>query len=146
MHQQRRSIRLVVRTAREPHRREPKSNMKNSERDRLDGRMKSATEAKQNMLERYKAAAADPERLAQRAKRDEAALVRKTKQEAKAAMLLQEKEALGQQQIADAKREQEQVAARVQTAERVIAQTAAHEAERKAERDRRYAARKNRRS
>lgn len=122
--------------------------MKNSDRDRLDGRIKSASEAKQSKLERFKAAAHDPERQARRAKRDEAAVVRKAKQEAKAANLLKEKEELGRQKIEDAKLEQEQAAVReaalVETAEQAVAQTAARAAERKAERDRRYAARQNR--
>ena len=122
--------------------------MKNSDRDHFDGRMKSASEANQSKLERFKAAADDPERLAKRAQRDEAAVAREAKRQAKAAELLQEKEGLERQRAEDTKREQEEVAVReaahAETAEQVIEQTAAHEAERKAERDRRYAARQNR--
>lgn len=126
--------------------------MKNTERDRFDGRLKNASEAKQNRLERFRAAADDPERLAGRARRDEVAAAREAKQRAKSAKLLQEKEDLERQQSEDARREAEQASLReaaikaelAETADQVIAKTAAREAERKAERDRRYAARRNR--
>lgn len=126
--------------------------MKNSDRDRFDGRLKNASDAKKNRLERFKAATDDPERLAKRAKRDEVAAAREAARQAKAAKLLQEKEALELQQSEAAKREEEQAAVReaaleaelAQTADQAIADTNAREAERKAERDRRYAARRNR--
>jgi len=122
--------------------------MKKSNQDRFPDRLKTASEAKQNKLERFQAAAADPERLAERAKKDELAVAREVKRHAKATKLLQEKEALERQQSEDAKREAEQASLRevalkadlVETAD----QSASREAERKAERDRRYAARRNR--
>jgi hypothetical protein len=43
--------------------------MKNSIGDRFDGRLKTASEAKQQRIERFKAAADDPEKLARRAER-----------------------------------------------------------------------------
>ncbi len=126
--------------------------MKNSERDRFDVRLKNATQAKQNMLERFQVAADDPERQAKRARRDEVADAREAKRQSKAAQLLKEREELEQQQIEDAKRAKEQAAERevalelerAETAERVSARAKALEAERKAERDRRYAARRSR--
>ncbi len=126
--------------------------MKNSNRDHFDGRLKNASEAKQNKLERFKAAAVDPEKLAKRAKRHEIAAAREAERKARATKLLQEKEDLERQQYEDAKREEELAAVReaaleaelAETAEKEIAQKAARDAERKVERDRRYAARKNR--
>ena len=122
--------------------------MKKTDRDRFDGRLKNASEAKLSRLERFQAAADDPERLAERARRDEVAIAREAKQQAKATKLLQEQKDLERQQSEDAKREEEQAALReaelAEGAKKVIAKTAASDAERKAERDRRYAARRNR--
>ncbi len=126
--------------------------MKKTDRDRFDGRLKNASEAKQNRLERFKTAADDPERLAERDRRSEVAVARKAKQQAKAAKLLQEKADFKRQQSEDAKREAEQTSLSeaaikeeiTETADQVFAKTAASEAERKAKRDRRYAARRNR--
>lgn len=86
--------------------------MKNSDRDRFDGRLKNASDAKQNRLERFKAAAGDPERLAKRTRRDEENAARKAERQAKAAKLLQQKEDLEQQKFQDAKRAEEQAALR----------------------------------
>ncbi|MFY9238618.1 MAG: DUF6481 family protein [Roseovarius sp.] len=126
--------------------------MKKTDRDQFDGRLKNASVAKRTRLERFQAAADDPERLAERARRDEVAIARAAKQHAKAAKLLKEKEDLTRQQSEDAIRREAQTSLReaeikaelAQTADQVIAQTAEREAERKAERDRRYAARQNR--
>lgn len=125
--------------------------MKNSSRDRFDGRLKNASEAKQDRLERFKAAADDPERLAKRAERDQAAATREADLKAKAATLLEEKEIAERRQAEAAEREAAQSAAReaevaaerAETASQNVAQTKAREAEQKAERDRRYAARRN---
>jgi hypothetical protein len=126
--------------------------MKKSNQDRFPDRLKTASEAKQNKLERFQAAADDPERLAERARKVELAANREVKRQAQATKLLQEKEALERQQSEDAKREAAQASLRevalnaelAETADQAAAQTAAREAERKAERDRRYAARRNR--
>ncbi|WP_138924002.1 DUF6481 family protein [Sulfitobacter sp. BSw21498] len=126
--------------------------MKKTDLDRFDGRLKNASEAKQNKLERFKAAAVDPERLAKNAQRDEAAAARKSARQAKATKLLQEKEARERQQAEIAKREEEQAEVHEaalktelsETVEQALAQPETREAERKAERDRRYAARRNR--
>ncbi|MDU9006999.1 DUF6481 family protein [Sedimentitalea todarodis] len=126
--------------------------MKNSGRDRFDERLKNANQAKRNKLERFQAAADDPDRRVKRAQRDAAALARKSEQQAKATQLLLEKEERERLEAENAKRDEEQVAARevaleaerAVTAEQAIAQKATNDAERKAERDRRYAARRNR--
>jgi len=126
--------------------------MKNSDRDRFDGRLKTASEAKQIRLERFQAAADDPVKRANRAKRDAAAVARKSERQVKATKLLQEKEEQERLKAVAVKREETQAAVRkealeaelAEAAEQVIANAATHEAERKAERDRRYAARKNR--
>ncbi len=68
--------------------------MKNSNRDRFDGRLKSASEAKQHRLERFKAAADDPQKLARRAERDAVAAAREAERKARAIKLLREKEDL----------------------------------------------------
>jgi hypothetical protein len=104
--------------------------MKNSFGDRIDRRLKTASEAKQQRLERFKAAADDPEKLAKRAERHAVAAAREAERKAWAIKLLREKEDLERQQA--------------EAAEREIVQKAAREAEDKAERDRRYAARRNR--
>jgi hypothetical protein len=126
--------------------------MKNSNRDRFDGRLKTASQAKQKLLEQFKVAADDPEKLAKRAERHEIALARDAKRKAKAAKLLLEKENLERQQAEAAERElaqetarkEELEAERAKAAKRESTQEVAGEAERKAERDRRYAARRNR--
>jgi hypothetical protein len=126
--------------------------MKNSNRDGFDGRLKAASEAKQHLLERFKAAADDPKKLAKRAERHAAAAAREAERKVSAIKLLREKEDLERQQAEAAERVAAQAAERdagleaerAETADREIAQKAAHEAERKAERDRRYAARRNR--
>jgi hypothetical protein len=126
--------------------------MKNFNGDRFDGRLKTASEAKQLRLERFKAAVDDPEKLAKRAERHAVAAAREAQRKARATKLLREKEDLERQQAQAAEREAAQAAARkagleaerAEAAEREIAQEAAREAERKAERDRRYAARRNR--
>lgn len=126
--------------------------MKNSDRDRFDGRLKNASEAKQNRLKRFQAAAEDPERRAKRIRRDEAAVARKAAQQIKATKLQQEKDALEQQRKEEAEREAEKAGAReaaleteiAENASQAIAKSKALEAERKEKRDRRYAARQNR--
>lgn len=126
--------------------------MKNSDRDRFDGRLKNASEAKQDRLKRFKASANSPEMLAKRANRDEAAAVREAKRHVKAANRLKERENLAWQQAEDTRNSEEQAvvreaaleAERAEAADQAIAQNAAREAERKAERDRRYAARRAR--
>jgi phosphatidylinositol kinase/protein kinase (PI-3 family) len=126
--------------------------MKNSNQDRFPDRLKTASEAKKNRLERFQAAADDPERLAERARKVQLAAVRELKRQAQATKLLQEKETLERQLSENAKHEAEQAAIReealnvelAETADQADVQNAAREAERKAERDRRYAARRNR--
>lgn len=104
--------------------------MKIFSRDRFDGRLKTASEAKRHRLERFKAAADDPEKLAKRAERHAVAAARETQRKVTASNLLREKEDIERQQVLAAETE--------------IMREAAQEAERKAERDRRYAARRNR--
>jgi hypothetical protein len=126
--------------------------MKNSIGDRFDGRLKSASEAKQQRLEQFKAAANDPVKMAQRAERIAAAAVREADRKAKAAKLLQEKQELERHQAETAEREAAEAAAReaelkaerAAAIERELAEDTAREAARKAERDRRYAARRKR--
>lgn len=126
--------------------------MMNSNRDRFDGRLKTASEAKQQRLERFKAAVDDPEKLAKRAERGAVAAAREAERKAKEIQLLREKEDLERQQTEAAEREVAQAAAReaehkaelAETADLEIAQKVEREAEHKAERDRRYAARRNR--
>lgn len=126
--------------------------MKNSDRDRFDGRLKNASEAKQDRLKRFKASANSPEMLTKRANRDKTAAVREAKRQVKAANRLKERENLARQQAEDTRNSEEQAvvreaaleAERAEAADQAIAQNAAREAERKAERDRRYAARRNR--
>ena len=126
--------------------------MKNSDRDRFDGRLKNASEAKQNRLKRFKASANSPEMLVKRANRNEAAAVREAKKQVKAANRLKEQEDLARQQAEDTRKSEEDAAVReaaleaerAEVSDQVIAQNTAREAERKAERDQRYAARQNR--
>jgi hypothetical protein len=126
--------------------------MKKSNQDRFPDRLKTASEAKKNRLERFQAAADDPERLAERARKVQLAAVREVKRQAQATKLLQEKENLERQLSENAKHEAEQAAIReealnaelAETADQADVQNAAREVERKAERDRRYAARRNR--
>ncbi len=122
--------------------------MKKSDQDRFPDRLKTASEAKQSKLERFRAAAVDPERLAERARKGELAAIRDVKRQSEATKLLQKKEALEGQQTKDAKREAEKTSLREVALnaelDEAADQAAAHEAERKAERDRRYAARRNR--
>jgi hypothetical protein len=101
-------------------------------------RQSSAAEAKQKLLEQFKSASKpdDPKRLAKRAEREAIAAARKVRQEANAKKLIQEKaEAAARALVEAAEREAE--------LQRQADQAIAEEAERKAERDRRYAARKN---
>ncbi len=129
-----------------------KEYMKNSNGDRFDGRLKTASQAKQQQLERFKVAADDPEKLAKRAEKHAASAAREAQRNAKVTKLMREKEALEQRQAEASEREAAQATAceavsepeDADTAEREITQTVADEAERKAERDRRYAARRNR--
>jgi hypothetical protein len=126
--------------------------MKKSNQDRFPDRLKTASEAKKNRLERFQAAADDPERLAERARKVQLAAVREVKRQAQATKLLQEKENLERQLSENAKHEAEQASIReealnaelAKTADQADVQNAAREVERKAERDRRYAARRNR--
>lgn len=126
--------------------------MKNSIGDRFDGRLKTASEAKQQRLERFKAAADDPERLAKRAERQEVAAGLEAARKNKATKLLQGKADVERQQAEAAERQGVQTLARdaeleieqAEAVDREIKQNAVREAERKAERDRRYAARRNR--
>jgi|TARA_R110000787_G_scaffold37682_2_gene95546 hypothetical protein len=126
--------------------------MKKSNQDRFPDRLKTASEAKKNRLERFQAAADDPERLAERARKVQLAAVREVKRQAQATKLLQEKETLERQLSENAKHEAEQASIReealnaelAKTADQADVQNAAREVERKAERDRRYAARRNR--
>jgi hypothetical protein len=126
--------------------------MNKSNQDRFPDRLKTASEAKKNRLERFQAAADDPERLAERARKVQLAAVREVKRQAQATKLLQEKETLERQLSENAKHEAEQAAIReealnaelAETADQADVQNAAREVERKAERDRRYAARRNR--
>ena len=122
--------------------------MKKSNHDHFPDRLKTASEAKQNRLERFQAAAIAPERLAERSRKVELAATREVKRQVQATKRLQEREALEGQQSEDVKRKAEQaslreVALKAELAETAV-QAAAHEAERKADRDRRYAARRNR--
>jgi hypothetical protein len=134
------------------HKNASQNEMKNYNRDHFDGRLKNASEAKRDKLERFKAAANSPEMLAKRAERDEVSTAREAKRQVKAAKLLKENEELAQQQAEDKMKSEEEAAVReaaleaerAEATDRVVAQNAAYEAERKAERDRRYAARKNR--
>ncbi|WP_433988875.1 hypothetical protein SuNHUV7_26940 (plasmid) [Pseudoseohaeicola sp. NH-UV-7] len=126
--------------------------MKNSDRDRFDGRLKNASEAKQNRLKRFKASANSPEMLVKLANRNEAAAVREAKRQVKAANRLKEQEDLARQQAEDTRKSEEDAAVReaaleaerAEVSDQVIAQNTSREAERKAERDQRYAARQNR--
>jgi hypothetical protein len=126
--------------------------MKNSDRDRFDGRLMNASQAKRNKLEQFKAAANDPKRLAERARRDELAAAREVVRQAKAAKQLQEKEDRERLKAEEAKQVDEKAAVKkmalaaglAMAVDQVAAKTKAREAERKAERDRRYAARQNR--
>jgi hypothetical protein len=121
-----------------------KEYMKNSNGDRFDGRIKSASEAKQKQLERFKAAAGDPEKLAKRAERQAAAAAREELRKAQAAKLMLEKEELARRKAEVAAREAEVEAERSEVANRKVTKKVATEEERKAERDRRYAARRDR--
>ena len=113
--------------------------MKKSFGGSLDERRNSAAESKLKLLERFKLAskADDPKRLAKRAEREAIAAARAVRQEANAKKLILEKaEAAARKLVETAAREAELI--------RQAEQALADEAERKAERDRRYAARKNR--
>jgi hypothetical protein len=126
--------------------------MKNSIGDRFDGRLKTASEAKQQRLERFKAAADDPEKLARRAARHEVAASLEAERKVKSMKLKQKNDDLERQRTEIAERQGVQTLARdakleTERAEAVvqeIEQNALQEADRKAERDRRYAARRNR--
>jgi hypothetical protein len=126
--------------------------MKNSIGDRFDGRLKTASEAKQQRLERFKAAADDPEKLARRAERHEVAASLEAERKVKSMKLKQENDDVERQRAEIAERQGVQTLARdakikTERAEAVfqeIEQNAVQEADRKAERDRRYAARRNR--
>ncbi len=122
--------------------------MKKSYGDRFDGRLTTAHQAKQKQLEQFKVAADDPDKLAKRAEKHAVAAAREAQRKVKAAKLLREREDLERQQAAaaerEAAREAELEAERAGAAEQEITRVAASEAERKAERDRRYAARRNR--
>lgn len=126
--------------------------MQNSERDRFDGRLKTASQAKQKQLERFKAAAVDPGKTAKRAQLRTEAADREAQRKAKAALLLREKESLELQDFENRKNKrlkmeaegEKSKAQRSKAGAQEITQEAAREAERKAERDRRYAARRNR--
>ena len=126
--------------------------MKNISGDRFDGRLNTGSQAKQRQLERFREAAADPETLAKRADRQVAAEAREGQREAKAAERLKEKEEAKRQKAEAAAldaakamtREVELGAEGAETAEPKPALVKASEAELKAERDRRYAARRNR--
>lgn len=119
--------------------------MNKSKQDRFPDRLRTASEAKQNKLERFRAAAVNPERLAERAQKAELAATREAKRKAEATKLHQENEALERQKSEDAKREAEQASLRDVALKTELAdQAVTLEAERKAERDRRYAARRNR--
>ena len=126
--------------------------MKNISGDRFDRRLNTGSQAKQRQLERFKEAAADPETLAKRAERQVATEARVRQREAKAAELLKEKEEAKRQKAEaaalDAAKamapEVEPGAEGANTAKPKLALVKASEAELKAERDRRYAARRNR--
>ena len=126
--------------------------MKNSIGDRFDGRLKTASEAKQQRLERFKAAADDPEKLARRAERHKVAASLEAERKVKSMKLKQENDEVERQRAEIAERKGVQTLARdakieTERAEAVvqeIEQNAVQEADRKAERDRRYAARRNR--
>jgi hypothetical protein len=126
--------------------------MKNSIGDRFDGRLKTASEAKQQRLERFKAAADDPEKLARHAQSHEGAASLEAELKVKSMKLKQENDDVERQRAEIAERQGVQTLARdakikTERAEAVfqeIEQNAVQEADRKAERDRRYAARRNR--
>ena len=126
--------------------------MKNFNGKSFDGRIKDASQAKRDQLERFKKAANDPERLAKLAQKNADAAIRETQRQAKAAELLkqQEEQARIQSETAErdaanaAAQEAELIAQRKSAAEKLVDQDQTSEAEKKAERDRRYAARRNR--
>lgn len=126
--------------------------MKSINEDRFDGRLKTASDAKRQRLERFKAAAADREKLAKRTERLEAAATIEAEQKDQAMKLRPAKEDVERQKAETAEREGVQAVAReaeletelADAVDREIKQTVVQEAERKAERDRRYAARRNR--
>jgi hypothetical protein len=126
--------------------------MKNSIGDRFDGRLKTASEAKQQRLERFKAAADDPEKLARRAERHAVAASLEAERKIKLIKLQQKNDDVERQRVEIAERQGAETLARdaeleTERAEAVvqeIEQNAVQEADRKAERDRRYAARRNR--
>lgn len=115
--------------------------MKNFNGDRFDGRLKAASEAKKKQLSQFKVAEVDPEKVAKRAAKQALAATREAERKAKAEKLMQEKDALAQQQAEVAEREK---ALEVEDTSRDFLQKAASAADKKAERDRRYAARQNR--
>jgi hypothetical protein len=112
--------------------------MKNSIGDRFDGRLKTASD--------------DPEKLARRAARHEVAASLEAERKVKSMKLKQKNDDLERQRTEIAERQGVQTLARdakleTERAEAVvqeIEQNALQEADRKAERDRRYAARRNR--
>jgi hypothetical protein len=126
--------------------------MKNSIGDRFDGRLKTASEAKQQRLERFKAAADDPEKLARRAERHAVAASLEAERKIKFMKLQQKNDDVERQRAKIVERQGAETLARdaeleTEHAEAVvqeIEQNAVQEADRKAERDRRYAARRNR--
>jgi hypothetical protein len=126
--------------------------MKNSIGDRFDGRLKTASEAKQQRIERFKAAADDPEKLARRAERHAVAASLEAERKIKFMKLQQKNDDVERERAEIAERQGAETLARdaeleTERAEAVvqeIEQNAVQEADRKAERDRRYAARRNR--
>ena len=113
--------------------------MKKSFGGSLEERRNSAAESKLKLLERFKSAskADNPKRLAKRAEREAIAAAREVRREANAKKLIQEKAKAAARELAEA-------AAHEAELTRQADQAVAEEAERKAERDRRYAARKKR--
>ncbi|HUS55029.1 MAG TPA: DUF6481 family protein [Thermohalobaculum sp.] len=113
--------------------------MKKSFGGSLEERRSAAAESKLKLLERFKLASKtdDPKRLAKRAEREAIAAAREVRQEANAIKLVQEKAEAAARELAEAAAHEAELARRAE-------QAVADEAERKAERDRRYAARKKR--
>lgn len=109
----------------------------------LDERRKAASEAKMQLLSKFKAAPKpdDPEMLAKRAEREAIAAAR----EARRAERERVKQETAAREVAEAaERKAAEDAAREADFKKRADEAVAEEAERKAERDRRYAARKAR--
>ena len=113
--------------------------MKKSIGGSFNERRASAAETKKKLLEQYKSAtkADNPERLARIAEREAIAVARVARKEAKAQQIKQDAADAAARELAEAEE-------RAAELKRQGDQAVAEEAERKAERDRRYAARKNR--